>query len=77
MEEAKLRSFFQSQPDVEDYIFVWIDKIESYAKTQRLHSKKQSKVSDSHLKKGWKIKILKYVWFDEKNVTVFLNKFYV
>ena len=46
----ELRCFFEGQSNVEDYAFVSIHRMELYAKTQRLHSNKQSKISDFYFK---------------------------
>ncbi len=42
----ELRRFFEGQSNLEDSIFVSIDRLELYNLTQTLHSKKQPKVSD-------------------------------
>ncbi|GBM99928.1 hypothetical protein AVEN_67057-1 [Araneus ventricosus] len=41
----ELRFFFEGQSNVEDSIFVSIDRLELYAMTQRFHSQKQLKMS--------------------------------
>ncbi|GBO17965.1 hypothetical protein AVEN_116336-1, partial [Araneus ventricosus] len=46
----EFRRFFEGQSNVEDSIFVAIDRLESHAMSERLHSQKQLKISAFFLK---------------------------